>query len=569
MKKVLIVDNHQLARKFLSNRIQERGHEVFTAKDGLAALELLKFCTPDVMFVDLVMPNIDGYKLCKIIRARRQLDSCFIVVLSAIIAEEKNVSLENLCADFLLAKGPFDRMAEQVSHIMAHIESGTQNLLKEQILGGKKLPVRQISKELMACKRHLELTINHFYDGLLELTQNAKIVRANPAALSIIGESEQNLLSQDFLRLFKDEAQDRIQKKISQSDRIWQEPVLDEVFEIKNRLVSVKILSFSEEEKPPTLIAILKDITFQKQAEYDLLKEKEKYRVERNFLDNIFHNSVDAIAIVDEHGRFTRWNNNAADMFGYNFGDLKGKKAFQLYADREAMENMLDLLRKQEYIKNYQIDFIRKDGSLVSCAVSISLLYNTDQEKIGSLGIIRDLTEWNQLQERLSYLSFHDSMTGLYNRNFFEEELRRLDKGRNIPLGIIICDINNLKHINDTMGHRQGDELIKKAARLIKKSFRPDDIIARIGGDEFAVLIPQGTKKMIESCIQRIKEGMNEGSYDYVADSSEAPKLSMAIGYALSSDNSADIKELFKNADDNMYREKAKQHNHPTGKIFF
>ena len=119
------------------------------------------------------------------------------------------------------------------------------------------------------------------------------------------------------------------------------------------------------------------------------------------------------------------------------------------------------------------------------------------------------------------------------------------------------------------MGHRQGDELIKKAARLIKKSFRPDDIIARIGGDEFAVLIPQGTKKMIESCIQRIKEGMNEGSYDYVADSSEAPKLSMAIGYALSSDNSADIKELFKKADDNMYREKAKQHNHPTGKIFF
>lgn len=559
MKTVLIVDNHPVVRNFLSNRIQKQGHEVFTAKDGLAALELLKISTPDIMFVDLVMPKIDGYKLCQIIRSRTELDNCFIVVLSAIIAEEQEVVFENLYADFLLAKGPFDRLAGQIDHIMNHIESGNLNFLREEIIGGKNLPARQISKELIASNRHLEATINNFYDGLLELTESAKIIRANPAALSIIGKSEQELLSSNFIKLFKDEAQARIQQKISESDRIWQEPLLDEVFEINNKLVSLRIISFSEPEKEDSCVAILKDVTLQKQTEYNLLREKKKYRQEKDFLDNIFRNSVDAIAIVDEHGRFSRWNNNAAKLFGYNFGELKDKKAFQLYGDREAMETMLDLLRKQEHVQNYKIDFVRKDGALVPCSVSISLLYNADQEKIGSLSIIRDMSDWNQLQERLNYLSFHDSMTGLYNRNFFEEELGRLAKGRDISLGIIVCDINNLKRINDTLGHQQGDELIKKAARLLKNSFRPDDIIARIGGDEFAVLVTQGKKEMIEDCIKRIKRGMDKGSYDYEAEDRVSPRVSMAIGYAIGSEDSRDIKELFKKADDHMYMEKAKR----------
>jgi diguanylate cyclase (GGDEF)-like protein/PAS domain S-box-containing protein len=559
MKKVLIVDNHPVFRKFLSSRMQNRGHEIFTAKDGLSALELLKICTPDIMFVDLVMPNIDGYKLCKIVRSRKELDNCFIVVLSAIIAEEKEVFLENLCADLILTKGPFDRLAGQVNHIMDHIESGDLSRLREEIIGGKNLPARQISKELIASNRHLETTINNFYDGLLELNQSGKIIRANPAAFSIIGKSEENLLSSDFFKLFKDEVQRRIREKMSQYDRIWQEPLSDEIFEINNKLVSVKIVSFSEQEGENTFVAILKDVTIQKQTEQNLLKEKERYRQEKNFLDNIFQSSVDAIAIVDEHGRFTRWNNNAARIFGYNFGELKGKKAFQLYADHEAMESMLDLLRKQEYIQNYKIDFMRKDGALVPCAISINLLFNTDQEKIGSLGIIRDLTEWNQLEERLKYLSFHDSMTGLYNRNFFEKELERLSKSRDISIGIIVCDIDNLKRINDTMGHQKGDELIKKAAGILKNSFRPEDIIARIGGDEFAVLVTQGKKKMVEDCIRRIKEAMSQSNYEFESENSMLPKVSMSLGYALSSEYSFDIKELFKKADDNMYIEKAKR----------
>lgn len=555
MKQILVVDNHPVIRKYMSELITKRGHRAYTAKDGLSALDILNVHTPDVVFIDLVMPNIDGGKLCQIIRSRKELDHCFVVVLSGIAVEELEKSTpEDLWADLILAKGPFDRLAWQVDYIINHVEAGRTERLRGETLGEKNLHSRQITKELLSSKRHYEMTLNYMSEGLLELTQDAKITYANPAALSITGISEEDLLSSDFVKLLRDEDQDRIRQRISRVGRRWQEPVVDEILELNKKLVSVKILSFNGEDQQYTLVVMLMDITLQKQTERELVKRKEQYKQERNFLDNIFENSPDAIAIVDEHGRFTRWNDNAARIFGYAFKELKGKKAFDLYADRRAMETLLDLLRKQGFVQNYEIDFIRKDGTSVPCAVSISLLYDEKNRKIGSLSIIRDLSEWKRVEERLRYLSFHDSLTGIYNRAFFEEELERLATARHLPLGIIVCDINKLKHVNDTMGHQKGDELIQKAADILKHSFRASDIIARIGGDEFAILVPEAGKETIENCIKRMKEG-TEG---YNAQEPE-PNLSIAIGYAISSEDSVDTKVLFKKADDNMYIEKAKQ----------
>ncbi|MGM0656423.1 MAG: diguanylate cyclase domain-containing protein, partial [Thermodesulfobacteriota bacterium] len=383
------------------------------------------------------------------------------------------------------------------------------------------------------------------------LTQDAEITYANPAALSIIGESEENLLATDFIKLFNKADQDTIRQAISEVPMGMQEPLFDEILTLNNKLVSLKIISFYKEAQQYTLVVMLMDVTLQKQAEADLLKEKEQYRRERDFLDKIFDTSADAIVIVDEHGRFTRWNNNATRMFGYSFDELRGKKAFDLYSDRKAMEEMLDLLRRKGYVQNYEIHFIHKDGSSIPCAVSISLLYDEKKQKISSLSIIRDLSEWKKTEEKLIYLSFHDSLTGVYNRAYFEEEMKRLAKGRHLPLGIIICDINKLKPINDTLGHQKGDEVIQESADILKRSFRASDIIARIGGDEFAVLVPEADEKVIENCMQRIRAEIAA----YRVEKLEAG-LSIAIGYAISNEHSVDTNALFKKADDNMYQDK-------------
>lgn len=395
------------------------------------------------------------------------------------------------------------------------------------------------------------MTLYFMTEGLMELTQDAEITYANPAALSILDESQENLLATDFIKLFNNADQDRTRQRISEVPKVNQEPLFDEILTLNNKQLSVKIISFYQEAQQYTLVVILMDGNLQKQAERNLVKEKERYRRERDFLDKIFDNSADAFVIVDEHGRFTRWNNNAARMFGYSFDELREKKAFDLYTDPKAMEEMLDLLRRQGYVQNYEVNFTHKDGTSMPCAVSVSLLYGEKQQKIGGLSILRDLSKWKQTEERLTYLSFHDSLTGVYNRGFFEEEMKRFAKGRHLLLGIIVCDINKLKRTNDTLGHKKGDEYIQKAAESLKRSLRASDIIARIGGDEFAVLVPEADEEVIENCVQRIR-AVIEAYKSQKLD----PAFSIAIGYAPSSEHSVDTNALFKRADDNMYQDK-------------
>jgi len=124
-------------------------------------------------------------------------------------------------------------------------------------------------------------------------------------------------------------------------------------------------------------------------------------------------------------------------------------------------------------------------GSGAFLWVKASPLFDLNGKLVGAIESIRDITERKQAEERLKYLSLHDPLTGLYNRTYFEQELNRLEGGRYHPIGVIVCDVDGLKLINDTLGHDAGDRLLLAAAGVIKDSFRKGDMVARIGGDEF------------------------------------------------------------------------------------
>ncbi|MFW6053060.1 MAG: response regulator, partial [Desulfosalsimonas sp.] len=134
MKQILVVDNHPVMLKFMSGFLEKKGYNVKTAADGLSAIDMLSSFTPDVFFIDLVMPNISGEKLCQIIRSRQDLKNCFIVVLSAIMAEEVP-AFESCNADVFIAKGPFDRLSTHVENVLERLERGDAAELKGSVLG--------------------------------------------------------------------------------------------------------------------------------------------------------------------------------------------------------------------------------------------------------------------------------------------------------------------------------------------------------------------------------------------------------------------------------------------------
>jgi diguanylate cyclase (GGDEF)-like protein/PAS domain S-box-containing protein len=305
-----------------------------------------------------------------------------------------------------------------------------------------------------------------------------------------------------------------------------------------------------ETEKVNYVVEFVRDITQRKQAEQALLESERKYRQEKEYLDNLIHNSPDAVVILDEHGRIVRWNKQAQETSGYSYQDVRGAHFSRFHAEEGQMERMLFELRKKGSIQNCEISLLAKDGREIPCSISISTIHDTENNLIGSINILRDLTEWKKIQQKLEEMSLYDSLTGLYNRNFFEVEMTRLSDTRYSPLGIIVCDLDGLKHINDTLGHQAGDRMLINAADLLRQNFRYSDILARIGGDEFAVLLPQTGRETVERILQRLREAVRE----YNRIEQQLP-LALSMGHA-AGDTSEDLQALFREADDMMYREK-------------
>lgn len=163
--------------------------------------------------------------------------------------------------------------------------------------------------------------------------------------------------------------------------------------------------------------------------------------------------------------------------------------------------------------------------------------------------------------KEMNYLSYHDRLTGLYNRHFFEVEIERLNTKRQLPLSIIIGDVNGLKLTNDVFGHLEGDKVLKASAEVIKNVCRSEDIIARWGGgDEFIILLPQTPTDVVSHICHRIELSMEE-----LTDLSISPSIS--LGYATKFQESESIEALIKSAEDLMYKQKLTESKSQRSKI--
>ncbi len=181
---------------------------------------------------------------------------------------------------------------------------------------------------------------------------------------------------------------------------------------------------------------------------------------------------------------------------------------------------------------------------------SIVFQRNRDGQPKLVLHVGQDITTLKETEEKLRFLSIHDQLTGLYNRLYFEEEMSRLERGRIFPISTIMTDVDNLKEMNDTYGHAQGDELLKLISGILRSSFRAEDVVARIGGDEFAALLPGTDESTAQKIITRI-----EGKIDAHNTRNPQFKLSLSIGFETSTRGES-LTDALQKADTKMYASK-------------
>jgi len=274
--KILVVDNHQMMQKFMATLLEKEGFEVKTAKDGISAVDVLKTYTPDVIFIDLIMPNINGEKLCRIVRNMPQMKDVFLVILSAIAAEGE-LDFTGFGADACIAKGPFDKMSAHVLALLERLKKGDLSGFAGKVIGIEDINKREITKELLSTRRHLQVIIKNMAEGIFELTPEGKIIYANPVAVSISGIEEEKLLGSYFTGLFQENNFKRVSDLVASAadspDSINGNPPVV----INGRQVLLNIIPIKDEDRN-SIIVILNDVSERKLVEEALDQSEEQYR---------------------------------------------------------------------------------------------------------------------------------------------------------------------------------------------------------------------------------------------------------------------------------------------------
>lgn len=288
---------------------------------------------------------------------------------------------------------------------------------------------------------------------------------------------------------------------------------------------------------------IARDITARKKTEDTLRESEEKFKSLANSITEIFF-------ALDSGLHYIYWNRAVEQFTGLPAEEVLGKTIQQVLP--ELVQPKIELVYRQAladqkpHISDTNLMF---QDQLFSFEVSV---YPTKN----SLSVFaRDITVRKKAEEELRFLSTHDILTGLYNRAYFETELDRLRSSRIQPISVVMADVDDLKIVNDQLGHAAGDDLLREVARALREAFRVEDVVARIGGDEFGVLLPEADEEAVSRAVERVAGGLS------VYNSQPGrPFLVVSFG-AATARTGGDLTETMKLADAHMYADKLRHRN--------
>lgn len=443
------------------------------------------------------------------------------------------------------------------------LQSKDKKLLKEFkkiIEEDLKLLINQ--EELINQKRLFENLFNEDLEGILLMDQDYNVLKVNSKFEKVFGYSEAELLGNNIKNYIipEDEKKNfyKYKNQVLNNNNVEAE-VKRKTKDGTIKYFSLHVIKVELMAGKLGIYAVYDDITARKRKDKEIKEIKERLELAIKGAN---------VGVWDWNFKTDEldFNQNWANMLGYDIEELENNiktwRNLVYNGDKENIDTSLKdhFKGEKEYYENeYRLH--TNSGELKWIKV-IGEIVERDQEgnPLRLVGIHLDINDQKQQEKQIKYLLYKDSLTDLYNRRFFEEEMERLDTERQLPISIIMADVNGLKIINDSFGHQKGDELLVKTAKILKSTIRDEDILARQGGDEFAVILPKTAKKDAQKIIRRINEKCENTESDELT-------VSIALGAAVKEEAAQDIAEILKQADNDMYQNKLSESRSTKSKI--
>jgi diguanylate cyclase (GGDEF)-like protein/PAS domain S-box-containing protein len=292
--------------------------------------------------------------------------------------------------------------------------------------------------------------------------------------------------------------------------------------------------------------AIVRDVTSRKKWEQAMKKSEERYR-------SLFDDSRDAIYIAGKDGTFVDVNESFVNLFGFTRQEVLKLNAKLAYVTPEDQENFKKIIKEKGYTKDFEIKLKKRDGGIMDCLVTVMAKRNEKEQITGYRGVIRDITATKQAEDTIRHMAYHDALTGLPNRILFNDRLAmamtnalRTEKNT----AVMMLDLDKFKQVNDALGHKMGDLLLKAVSERLKRTLRKGDTVARMGGDEFMIILPEIVHEYVASMVaEKIIEVFQ---WPFRLEGKEL-SVTTSVGVSIFPKDGNDTDTLVKHADIAMY----------------
>jgi diguanylate cyclase (GGDEF)-like protein/PAS domain S-box-containing protein len=411
----------------------------------------------------------------------------------------------------------------------------------------------QANETMESSEQHIRAILNAVPEAILTLSPAGLITSTNPAADKILQAENMSLIGVDIIRFFAKEhhildIQDLLQSAEKQTEF---KGVAFNGSQFRMGLSLTKVRGQTND----FLVCVISDITALKSAEENL-------KTASSELDTILENAMVGIAFV-KHRNLLRVNSKFEELFACKREDVEGQSVRIFYQNNESFETMgmqaYNVLQKGG---NYEgeVQMLRQNGEGFWCSLSAKAI-DAENPQAGSIWLFEDVTAQRESELALRRLASFDSLTGLPNRTVFNDRLdHAIAKAQRNSGTLAVCflDLDNFKNINDSLGHKAGDQLLVEVAKRLKACVREGDTVARLGGDEFTVILEEvRSTRYVGKVADKL---LTEISRTYMLDSTEV-NISPSIGISLYPADGRDIEHLVKNADAAMYYAKKSGRN--------